>query len=122
MLWRPLSAQPLIHKEAARDLFIFGMISVSVMRMLHLPGKGYALAVAVIGGIAVLWFDRDRFLPRRGDKGSKPWLFYTALVLVVGGTLFRILHWPYGNAMLLGGLAVVGWWFLSSMHGDSKEE
>ena len=85
LLWWPLSGQPLLHKETARNLFTFGLVSSIVMGTLHLPGKGYALAVAVLGGIAVLWLDRDRFLPGKGDKGSKPWLFYTALVLVVGG-------------------------------------
>jgi len=43
LVWRLSSGHPLVHKETARDLFAFGMISVIVMRSLHLPGKGSAL-------------------------------------------------------------------------------
>jgi hypothetical protein len=98
------------------------MISVIVMRSLHLPGKGPALAVAVIGGVALLWLDRDRIFPGRGDKASKPVLFYAALILVITGTLFRILHWPYGHVILLGGLAVVGFWFFASMYSGNDKK
>jgi hypothetical protein len=122
LVWRPLSGFPLFHKETARDLFAFGMVSLFVMRSLHFPGKGYALAVAVIGGLALLWLDRDRILPGRGDKASRPVLFYAALILVITGMLFRILHWPYANSILLGGLAVVGFWFFASMYNGSDEQ
>ena len=122
LVWRRSSGHPLIHKETARDLFAFGMISVIVMRSLHLPGKGSALAVAVIGGVALLWLDRDRIFPGRGDKASKPVLFYAALILVITGTLFRILHWPYGHVILLGGLAVVGFWFFASMYSGNDKK
>jgi CBS-domain-containing membrane protein len=122
LVWRQSSGHPLVHKETARDLFAFGMVSVIVMRWLHIPGKGSALAVAVIGGAALLWSDRDLIFPGRGDKASKPVLFYTALILVTAGMLFRILHWPYGNVILLGGLAVVGFWFFASMYNGSAEQ
>lgn len=122
LLWWPLSGQPLLHQESARNVFTLGLISSIVLGTLHLPGKGYALAIAVLGGVALLWLDRDRLLPGKSDKGSKPWLFYMALALVIVGTLFRIQHWPHGTVLLLGGLAVGGYWFFSSMHGERQEK
>lgn len=118
MVWRPLSGQPLVHREAARDLFTFGTVSGIVMRTLHLPGKGFALTVAVIGGVAWLWFDRSRFWPSAGERSAQPWLFYLAMATVLLGTLFRIQHWPYGTALLLGGLALCVIWFVSSMRSE----
>lgn len=120
LLWRPLGGQPLVNKEAARDLFTFGLVSVIVMRMLHLPGKGIALGVWILGAIGLLWYERDCFFPGKDDKASKPWLFYLALALVVIGTLFRIQHWPYSTAMLIGGLALAALWFWRSMMDDRK--
>jgi len=119
-LWRPLRGQPLLHKEAARDLFTFGMVSVIVIRMLHLPGKGIALGVWVLGAIGLLWYERGRFFPGKGDKGSRPWLFYLALALVTIGTLFRIQHWPYSTTMLIGGLTLAAVWLYSTMRSDSE--
>ena len=118
MVWRPLSGLPLLKDEAARDVFTFAMISLVVMRMLHLPGKGYALALAVMSGVVLLWFDRDRILPGGDDRGTKPWLFYSALVLVMTGTVFRIQHWPFSTALIIGGLALGAIWFFATMNED----
>lgn len=118
MVWRPLSGQPLLQREAARDLFTFGLVSSIVMRELHLPGKGFALGVMILGVLAFLWYERDRFLPGKGDSGSKPWLFYLAMATVLLGTLFRIQHWPYGTELLLGGLALSAIWFFWSMRSN----
>ena len=121
MVWRPMSGQPMLSKEAMRDLFTFGMVSVIVMRMLHLPGKGYALAVAALGGVGLLWLDRDRIIPSGSGNGPRPLLFYTALLLVISGTLFRIQHWPHSTPLLISGLVLVGIWFLSTGEDDGKE-
>lgn len=121
MVSRPLSGQVLLHIETARDLLVFGLVSSVVMRTFHLPGKGVALAVAVIGGVAVLWLERDRFLPGNGDRSSKPWLFYLAMAAVLFGTLFRIQNWPYGTELLLGGLLLCAIWFLRSMRSEDEE-
>lgn len=120
MVWRPLSGQPLVHKESARDLFFFGTVSSIVMRTFHLPGKVYAMAVALLGAIAWLWLDRDRFLFRSGEQASKPVLFYAAMAAVLLGTLFRIQHWPYGTELLIGGLALCAVWFFWSMRSEKN--
>ena len=120
MVWRPLSGQPLVHWEAARDLFTFGTVSGIVMRTLHLPGKGFALAVAVIGGLAWLWFDRSRSWPSAGVGSAQPWFFYLAMASVLLGTLFRIRHWPYGSGLLYVGLALCAIWFFTSMRSEDR--
>lgn len=118
MVWRPLHGLPVDRNEAVRDVFAFAMISVVVMRMMHLPGKGYALALAILSGLVLLWSARDRILPGGGDGGTKPWLFYPALALVLTGTLFRIQHWPFSTTMIIGGLALAAFWFFTTMNED----
>ncbi len=121
IVWRVALRKPIPPSVIARDLFTFGMVSLVTMRMMHLPGVWVALGVSVIGGLAVLWFDRSRFWPTAGDRGSQLWLFYPALGLVAAGTLFRIQHWPYGTELLIGGLVVVAVWFFWSMRSEGNE-
>jgi hypothetical protein len=118
IVWRIALRRPIPRAVMARDLFTFGMVSLVVLRMLHLPGVWVALAVALVGGLAVLWFDRSRFWPTAGDRGSQPWLFYPALAMVLVGVLFRIQHWPYSTELLVGGLVMVAVWFLWSMRSE----
>lgn len=122
ILWRLVVRRRIIPKEAARDLFTLGFVSIVVMRALHLPDRGITLAVTVIGALGVLWYERDRILPGKGGKGNKPWLFYLAMALVLADTVFRIEHWPYGTALLIGGLAMAAIWFFATMGGSREEE
>lgn len=120
MIWRPLSGKPLLHRDAARDLFTFGLISGIVMRTLHLPGTGAALAIAGTGAMAWVWLDRSRYWPLTGDKSTRPWLFCLAMTAVLLGTLFRIQHWPYGSGLLYVGLALCAAWFFTSMRSEDR--
>lgn len=117
---RPVMTGAIVSREAARDLFTFGLLSAIVMRTLHLPDHGFALGAMVVGGLALLWYDRGRFLPGNSDASAKPWLFYTALVLVLVGTLFRIQHWPYSTLLLISGLVLCGVWFFWSMRDEKN--
>lgn len=118
---RILGKHEFISAEGARDIFTMGMISVLLLRNLHWPGSGFALGVALIGGLALFYFERDSFIPRRTGNGLKPWLFYLSIVLVLAGTLFRIQHWPYSSALLYGGLISTAIWFFTSMKTNNGE-
>ncbi len=120
ILWRMALRRPIPPEVIARDLFTFGMVSLVVMRMLHLPGTWVALGVAMVGGLGVLWLDRSRIWPAAGEGTAQPWLFYAAMAAVLLGTLFRIQHWPYGTELLIGGLALCAVWFFWSMRAENN--
>jgi hypothetical protein len=100
--------------DIARDTFHFGVVSLIVMRVFHLPGKGYALGLMVLGGLAVLWHERRSYLPGANERWYRPWLFTSALVLVVVGVLFRIQHWPHSSLLLVAGLSAGAAWMISA--------
>jgi len=121
LIVRLVSRAPIVPKEVARDVFTLALLSVIVMRMLHLPGRGFALGGMVLAALGLFWYERDRILPGKGDRGAMPWLFYPALVLIITGTAFRIQHWPYSTTLILGGLALAAIWFFSSMRADREQ-
>ncbi len=109
-----------LSEEGARDVFTMGMISVFILRKLHLPGGGYALGLALLGGVAFLYFKRHSFIPGRSDNMARPWLFYVSLGLVLTGTIFRIQHWPYSSEMLFSGLIATAICFFASLRIAGK--
>jgi hypothetical protein len=109
-------------KETSRDLFAFGGVSMVCLRFLHYPGTTVALVVMVLGGLGILWYDRERFLPGTGTGDMRPWLFYPAFALVITGMIFRIQHWPHSTPLLISGLVLVAVWFFSTGQEDGKEE
>jgi hypothetical protein len=118
-IWRLAVSKNYASSETARDVFIFGLVSTAVMRQLHLPGRGFALAMTLIGGAAVVWYERGRFLPTGTDAKVYPSLFYSSVVLILVGALLQILHWPYGSVLILVGLLLAGYWFVVSKEADA---
>ena len=115
---RVASRVPLTGEVAVRDLFFIGLVSVLAMTMLHLPGRGVAWAILVLGAAGTAWYSRYRFLPIKGVAPLSGWLFITATGLILAGALFRIQHWPFASAMLIAGLAVAGCWLVVTMRYD----
>lgn len=111
MVWRFAQRKAIVPKAIARDLFTLALVSLLVMHLLHLPGRGIPMVLLIIGLIGSVRLDRDRYMPRSGEHARGTWLFYAGLVLVVIGTLFRIQHWPYGTILLIAGLVLgaAGW-------------
>lgn len=103
---------------AVRDLFFFGLVSVLVMTMLHLPGRAVAWTMLAIGAVGTAWYDRYRFLPLKGASPLSGWLFVSATCFILVGALFRIQHWPFASAMLMVGLVLAACWFVVSMRND----
>ena len=109
---------PLTVEVAVRDLFFFGLVSVLVMTMLHLPGRGVAWTMLSVGAVGTVWYNRYRFLPVNGASPLTGWLFLVATSFILVGALFRIQHWPFATAMLIAGLVLAACWFVASMKND----
>lgn len=59
-------------------------------------------------GVGSFWTDDAR----AGSPSRLSIVIYAlSFALVIGGTLFRIQHWPYGNFMIVTGLGFVALWF-----------
>lgn len=109
---------PLTVEVAVRDLFFFGLVSVLVVTMLHLPGRGVAWTMLAAGAVGTVWFNRYRFLPDKGASQLTEGLFLLATSFILVGALFRIQHWPFATAMLIAGLVLAACWFVASMRND----
>lgn len=109
---------PLTVEVVVRDLFFFGLVSVLVMTMLHLPGRAMAWTILAVGAVGTAWYNRYRFLPLKGASRLSGWLFVSAACFILVGALFRIQHWPFASAMLISGLVLAACWFAVSMRND----
>ena len=107
---------PLTVEVVVRDLFFFGLVSVLVMTMLHLPGRAMAWTILAVGAVGTAWY--NRFLPHKGASRLSGWLFVSAACFILVGALFRIQHWPFASAMLISGLVLAACWFAVSMRND----
>ena len=97
---------------------VFQQMHWPYAKVIGLVASAFGLVWITQAGIAEFWTDERRSTPSRWSLT----LFALGLVLVTAGTLFRIQHWPHGTVLLLGGLAVGGYWFFSSMHGERQEK
>lgn len=116
LVWRFVQRKAIARRTLARDLFTLALVSLLVMHMLHLPGRGVPMALLIVSAIGSIRYDRDRYVPQGGERGALgTWLFHAGLALVVIGTVFRIQHWPYGTILLLSGLVlgIIGWFAAS---------
>jgi hypothetical protein len=119
ILLRSIMERPLELREIARDLLTVGLLTSVALRAFHLPGQGYALGLIIASIGAVLWFDRKKILPAWSRK-DKPILFSSALILVLTGIFFRILHWAYSSSLILAGLFLCVAWFMLTRTTDKE--
>lgn len=110
MVWRSIAHHPIALRTFLRDLFRLVLVSLWLLHVMHLPGRAVAWWVLVGCACGVLWVDRARLWPK---GGKKPWLLALAGSSVVAGVLFKIMHWPYADLLLITGLLalVVLWLF-----------
>lgn len=95
-----------------RSIAIAGLITGILFKTLHWPGANMLLLLSgmlTIGTFAIAfaqqrttWHVQVRF----------PRLLLAALIAVVSGGLFKIMHWPGANMLLLIGLSGCAIWFL----------
>lgn len=100
------------------------------LAILHLPYAWITSIVASIAffiwlfgeGVASFWQDDQR----AGSPSTISIVMYAlSFIFVVGGTIFRVQHWPYGIPMILCGLGCAALWFavefLLGKKGADKE-
>lgn len=114
-----------------RDLIILGLVSEWLLQVLHWPGKGLVWAVMAAGLVLAVRANWRDYIPTRSDvRGNTPhagerypiaWLFGGGTMLVVLGTMFRIMHWPYAVAMLIAGLSLLAIWFFVTRGSDNNK-
>ena len=95
------------RRSFARDLVLVGLQWCWIVRALHWPGAAAGCALVAAGGLLYGWLLwRERTAVRGADL-----VFFAAKLILVVGVLFRLMHWPYADTILIAGLlaAGVGW-------------
>jgi hypothetical protein len=88
------------------------LIAFLMFKLFHLPfADAWALA-AVVSAVGLLFAERDRpWMQRVLALRFSPLLLIGA-GLVLGGTIFKVMHWPSANVQLLLGMTGCAIWFL----------
>jgi hypothetical protein len=101
-------------------LLVFSWCLASAFRVFHWPYGDIFSIVALIGLVA--WIALEMTTIREVSPGvtvqglSLDGLFTAAVVITITGALFKIMHWPYANIMLIVGLVIgIGWALKSGM-------
>jgi len=95
-----------------RSFGIAGLIIGILFKTLHWPGAGeivVASSVVVIASLSLL------LIRQRGPLSvqlHRPAMLVGSLIAVVTGVVFKDMHWPGANMLLLVGLSVCAAWFL----------
>lgn len=104
-----------------RSIGIAGLILGILFKTLHWPGAGeivVASSVVVIATLSLL------LIRQRGPLSvqlHRPAMLVGSVIAVVTGGMFKVMHWPGANMLLLAGLSVCAAWFLlSPMRSQAK--
>jgi len=95
-----------------RSIGIAGLIIGILFKTLHWPGAGtivLASGLIVIAALAPLLFRKPGPL---SIQLHRPALLVASVIAVVAGGLFKVMHWPGANMLLLAGHCVCAVWFL----------
>lgn len=104
-----------------RSIGIAGLIIGILFKTLHWPGANILVLASSMLVIATL-----ALLLRKPGPWSvqlqRPGMLLGSVIAVVSGGLFKIMHWPGANMLLLVGLLVCAAWFLlAPMRSAAKE-
>lgn len=97
-----------------RAFGLAGLIVGVLFKILHWPGAGYiVLLSALLTAVALVL----RLASKRGPwtiQISKPAWFAPAIVITLCGMMFKTMHWPGANMMLLLGMTATAAWVLAT--------
>ncbi|MBK9147497.1 MAG: hypothetical protein IPM12_06725 [Flavobacteriales bacterium] len=97
-----------------RAFGLAGLIVGVLFKTLHWPGAGtIMLCSALLTAVAMVL----RMASKRGPWSiqiSKPGWFALAIVTALCGMVFKTLHWPGANALLMLGLLATAAWVLAT--------
>ncbi|HNR55050.1 MAG TPA: hypothetical protein PKJ19_07790 [Flavobacteriales bacterium] len=97
-----------------RAIGLAGLIVGVLFKTLHWPGAGYiVLLSALLTAVALVL----RLASKRGPwtiRISKPGWFAPAVVMALCGMMFKTMHWPGANIMLMLGMVATAAWVLAT--------
>ncbi len=95
-----------------RSISIAGLILGILFKTLHWPGANILFQVSsvlVIVTLSLLLFRKPGPL---SVELQRPTMLVASVIAVVTGGVFKVMHWPGANMLLLMGLSVCAAWFL----------
>lgn len=88
------------------------IITFLLFKLFHLPfADAWALA-AMVSMVGILFVERESPRMQRILSLRFSALLLVAIALVVGGTVFKVMHWPGAHMQLLLGMTGCAVWFL----------
>lgn len=88
------------------------IITFLLFKLFHLPFADAWVLAAMVSTVGLLFVERDRPGIQRVLALRFSALLIIAVALVVGGTVFKVMHWPGANMQLLLGMTGCAVWFL----------
>ncbi|MEX1132031.1 MAG: hypothetical protein WEC15_02300 [Flavobacteriales bacterium] len=88
------------------------LIAFLLFKLFHLPFADAWVLTAVVSTVGLLFLERDSPSIQRVLAMRFSALLLVAIALVVGGSLFKVMHWPGANIQLLLGMTGCAVWFL----------
>lgn len=88
------------------------IITFLLFKLFHLPFADAWVLAAMVSTAGLLFVERDRPRIQRVLALRFSALLIIAVALVVGGTVFKVMHWPGANMQLLLGMTGCAVWFL----------
>jgi hypothetical protein len=88
------------------------IITFLLFKLFHLPFADAWVLAAMVSTVGLLFVERDRPGIQRVLALRFSALLIIGVALVVGGTVFKVMHWPGANMQLLLGMTGCAVWFL----------
>ncbi|MEZ4757903.1 MAG: hypothetical protein R2817_13830 [Flavobacteriales bacterium] len=95
-----------------RSIAIAGFILGILFKTLHWPGASYILLITGVLTIVTLSMLLFRKSGPMIVQLQYPAMLIGAIIAVITGGSFKIMHWPGANMLLLLGLTTCAAWFL----------
>lgn len=95
-----------------RSIAIAGYILGILFKTLHWPGASYILIISGVLTIVTLSLLLFRKSGPMTVQLEYPAMLIGSVMTVITGGLFKVMHWPGANMLLLVGLSVCAVWFL----------
>ena len=97
-----------------RSISIAGLIIGLLFKTLHWPGANILVLLCSLLAIATFAVSIAKAHGPWHVQLRQPRMLLGALILAVASTLFKTMHWPGANIMLLLGMGSTAIWFLLS--------
>ena len=97
-----------------RALGLAGLIVGVLFKLLHWPGAGYIVLLSALLTVVGLVLRMTRGRGPWTIEISKPGWFAPAIVTALCGMMFKTMHWPGANILLMLGMMATAVWVLAT--------